>query len=98
MNSECFAAFFFSALRFLVAVSSDLSGRSCVLKALFSKPSRRPDARVRSSDFSFSSPHPAIKGLLRNRFVTIIRVGSSHQANGLEDRCAGNQAAPDCQN
>jgi hypothetical protein len=40
-NPEFFAAFFFSALRFLVAVSSDLSGCSCVLKALFSKLSRR---------------------------------------------------------
>jgi len=42
VNPEFFAAFFFSALRFLVAVSSDLSGCSCVLKALFSKLSRRP--------------------------------------------------------
>src|SRR5712672_3222586 len=42
VNLEFFAAFFFSALRFLVAVSSDLSGCSCVLKALFSKLSRRP--------------------------------------------------------
>jgi len=42
VNPEFFAAFLFSALRFLVAVSSDLSGRSCVLKALFSKLSRRP--------------------------------------------------------
>jgi hypothetical protein len=41
-NPEFIAAFFFSALRFLVAVSSDLSGCSCVLKALFSKLSRRP--------------------------------------------------------
>jgi hypothetical protein len=37
VNPELFAAFFFSALRFLVAVSSDLSGCSCVLKALFGK-------------------------------------------------------------
>jgi hypothetical protein len=37
VNPEFFAAFFFSALRFLVAVSSDLSGCSCVLKALFGK-------------------------------------------------------------
>jgi len=42
VNPEFFAAFFFSALRFLVAVSSDLSGCSCVLKALFSELSRRP--------------------------------------------------------
>jgi hypothetical protein len=41
VNPEFFAAFFFSALRFLVAVSSDLSGCSCVLKVLFSKLSRR---------------------------------------------------------
>jgi hypothetical protein len=41
-NPEFLAAFFFSALRFLVAVSSDLSGCSCVLKALFSKLLRRP--------------------------------------------------------
>ena len=42
VNPEFFAAFFFSALRFLVAVSSDRSGCSWVLKALFSKPLRRP--------------------------------------------------------
>jgi len=42
VNPEFFAAFFFSALRFLVAVSSDLSGWSCVLKVRFSKLSRRP--------------------------------------------------------
>ena len=42
VNPELFAAFFFSALRFLVAVSSDLSGCNCVLKALFSKLARRP--------------------------------------------------------
>jgi hypothetical protein len=41
VNPEFFAAFFFSALRFLVAVSSDLSGCSFVLKVLFSKTSRR---------------------------------------------------------
>jgi hypothetical protein len=40
VNPEFFAAFFLSALRFLVAVSSDLSGCSCVLKALRSKLSR----------------------------------------------------------
>jgi hypothetical protein len=42
VNPEFIAACFFSALRFLVAVSSDLSGCSCVLKARFSKLSRRP--------------------------------------------------------
>jgi hypothetical protein len=42
VNPEFFAAFFFNALRFLVAVSSDLSGCSSVLKTLFSKLSRRP--------------------------------------------------------
>jgi hypothetical protein len=42
VNAEFFAAFFFSALRFLVAVSSDLSACGSVLKALFSKLSRRP--------------------------------------------------------
>jgi hypothetical protein len=36
VNSESFAAFFFSALRILVAVLSDFSGCSSVLKALFS--------------------------------------------------------------
>jgi hypothetical protein len=41
VNPEFPVAFFFSALRFLVAVSSDLSGRSCVLKAHFSKLSIR---------------------------------------------------------
>jgi hypothetical protein len=41
VNPEFFAAFFFSALRFLVAVSSDLSGCSSVLKSIFSKLSRR---------------------------------------------------------
>ena len=41
VNPEFFAAFLFSALRFLVAVSSDFSGCSCVLKVLFSKTSRR---------------------------------------------------------
>ena len=40
-NSEFFAALLFSALRFLVAVLSDLSGCSCVLKELFSKLLRR---------------------------------------------------------
>ena len=66
VNPEFFAAFFFSALRFLVAVSSDLSGCSCVLKALFSKLSRRPRysrSLIRSFFFIAS---PAIKGLLRN--------------------------------
>jgi hypothetical protein len=38
VNPESFAAFFFSALRFLVAVWSDHSGCSWV-KAFFSKPS-----------------------------------------------------------
>ena len=42
VNAEFFATIFFSALRFLVAVLSDLSGCSWVLKALFSKVSRRP--------------------------------------------------------
>jgi hypothetical protein len=42
VNPEFFAAFFFSALRLFVAVLSDLSGCSCVLKALFSKLFRRP--------------------------------------------------------
>ena len=42
VNPEFSATLFFSALRFLVAVLSDLSGCSCVLKALFSKVSRRP--------------------------------------------------------
>jgi hypothetical protein len=42
VNPEFFAAVFFIALRFLVTVLSDLSGCSCVLKALFSKLSRRP--------------------------------------------------------
>jgi len=41
-SPEFFAAIFFNALRFLVAVLSDLSGCSCVLKALFSEVSRRP--------------------------------------------------------
>jgi hypothetical protein len=36
-----FPAVFFSALRFLVAVSSDLSGCSCILKAPFSELLRR---------------------------------------------------------
>ena len=42
VNPKFSATLFFSALRFLVAVLSDLSGCSCVLKALFSKVSRRP--------------------------------------------------------
>src|SRR6266566_7501158 len=46
---EFFAAFCSSALRSLVAVSSDLSGCSCVLKVLFSKPSL---ARSRSNAVS----------------------------------------------
>jgi hypothetical protein len=40
-NPEFLAALLFSALRFLVAVLSDLSGCSCVLKELFSKLLRR---------------------------------------------------------
>src|SRR6266568_1781143 len=54
VNPEISAAFLFSALRFLVAVSSDLSGCSSVLKALFSKLSRRPRysrSLIRSSFF-----------------------------------------------
>jgi hypothetical protein len=42
VNSEFFATLFFRALHFLVAVLSDLSGCSSVLKELFSKFSRRP--------------------------------------------------------
>jgi hypothetical protein len=42
VNPEFLEVFFLSALRFLVAVSSDLNGCSSVLKALFSKLSRRP--------------------------------------------------------
>jgi hypothetical protein len=41
VNPEISTAFLFSALRFLVAVSSDFSGCSCVLKVLFSNTSRR---------------------------------------------------------
>ncbi len=41
VNPEISAAFLFNALRFWVAVSSDFSGCSCVLKVLFSKTSRR---------------------------------------------------------
>jgi hypothetical protein len=40
-SSDDYAAFFFNALRFLVAVSSNLSGCSCVLKAIFSNLSIR---------------------------------------------------------
>ena len=43
LNPEfAFVTDFFNALRFLVAVSSDLSGCSCVLKAPFSELLRRP--------------------------------------------------------
>ncbi len=57
VNSEFLAAFFFSALRFLVAVSSDLSGCSCVLKALFSKLSRWPRySRSLIRSFFFIAP------------------------------------------
>jgi hypothetical protein len=38
VNREVSAAFSFSALRFLVSVSSARNGCSCVLKGLFSKP------------------------------------------------------------
>jgi hypothetical protein len=42
VRPDCFAAFFRRALRFLVAVLSDLSGCSSVLNGIFSKLSRRP--------------------------------------------------------
>jgi hypothetical protein len=40
-SSDDYVAFFFNALRFLVAVLSDLSGCSCVLKEIFSNLSMR---------------------------------------------------------
>ena len=110
VNPVFFAAFFLSALRFLVAVSSDLSGCSCVLKALFSKLSRRPRYSRSLIRTFFFIAHPASKSLLRNtlrddhprrekRPHGPVGAGktepcrSSHYAHGLEDRCAGNQAA-----
>src|SRR3984893_7573091 len=58
VNLEFFATFFFNALRFLVAVSSDLSGCSCVLKALFSKLSRRSRYSRSLIRFFFFIAHP----------------------------------------
>ena len=67
VNPEFFAAFFFSALRFLVAVSSDLSGCSSVLKALFRQTLETALILAFANPiFHFHRPHPAIKGLLRN--------------------------------
>ena len=76
-----YAFFFFNALRFLVAVLSDLSGCSCVLKAIFSNLSiRSGSSRSLIRSFFFIAHPSAIKGLLRT---------TQHE---LEDRCVGNEA------
>jgi len=51
VSPELSAAFFFRALRLLVAVSSDLSCHSCVLKVFFSALSRLPRSLILSLYF-----------------------------------------------
>ncbi len=96
VNSEFFATFFFSALRFLVTVSSDLSGCSCMLKALFSKLSRRPLILAFANPiFLFHRPIPLSKTYCATHFVTIIRVGRKDRTVPLglakTQSCAGHR-------
>ena len=76
-NPEFFAALLFSALRFLVAVLSDLSGCSCVLKELFSKLLRRcGDSCSPNRSFLFiADPTYAINGRNTLRGAAACEIG-----------------------
>ncbi len=103
VNPEIFAAFFFSALRFLLQLRVEGAFQQTLETALI--------LAFANPIFLFHRPTPAIKGLLRNTLrddhprrekrphgpvgagEKTEPCGSSHYAHGLEDRCVGNQAA-----
>jgi hypothetical protein len=80
VNPEFLKTVFFSALRFLVTVLSDLSGCSCVLKSLFSKLWSGP-SYLRSLIRSFFIPTPLSLSMAyrATRSVAIIGVGSKRR-------------------